>query len=65
MTVFRDSKESVIHKNNLIVGDKIKIKNGMNIPVDGICLEAVGVLCDEAVMTGESDHLAKEIPSKC
>jgi len=65
VTVFRDSKESIIHKNNLIVGDKIKIKNGMNIPVDGVCLEAVGVLCDEAAMTGESDHLAKEIPSKC
>lgn len=65
VTVLRDSKENVIHKNNIKVGDKIKIKNGMNIPVDGIILEAVGVLCDEAAMTGESDHLNKETLTKC
>lgn len=31
----------------------------MNIPVDGICLKAIGVEVDEAAMTGESDHFAK------
>lgn len=51
--------------NNVKVGDKIKIKNGMNIPVDGVILEAVGVMSDEAAMTGESDHLAKETITKC
>jgi len=65
VTVLRDSKECVIHKNNIKVGDKIKIKNGMNVPVDGIILESVGVLSDEAAMTGESDHLNKETVLKC
>jgi magnesium-transporting ATPase (P-type) len=37
----------------------------MNIPVDGICVEANGVLSDESSMTGESDHLMKETYNKC
>ena len=43
----------------------IKIVNGMNIPVDGICIEASGVLVDESAMTGESDHLLRETFEKC
>jgi P-type E1-E2 ATPase len=61
----RDSKEIEVHKNNLVVGDIIKIETGMNIPVDGIILEANGVLSDESSMTGESDHLFKETLEKC
>jgi magnesium-transporting ATPase (P-type) len=49
----------------LKVGDIIKILNGMNIPVDGLCVEANGVLSDESSMTGESDHLLKETFAKC
>ena len=37
----------------------------MDIPVDGICVEASGVLADESSLTGESDHLTKEIVDKC
>ena len=47
------------------VGDLVKIVNGMNIPVDGICIEASGVLVDESAMTGESDHLLRETYEKC
>jgi len=55
----------VIHRNNLYVGDIIKVENGMNIPVDGIILNSVGVMADESAMTGESDHLCKETLEKC
>lgn len=65
VTVIRDSKEQITHRNFLKVGDIIKIVNGMNIPVDGIVIEAVGVMCDESAMTGESDHLPKESTDKC
>ena len=41
------------------------IQNGMNIPVDGIVVEAIGVMSDESAMTGESDHLQKESVEKC
>jgi Ca2+ transporting ATPase len=54
-----------MHKENINVGDIIKIVNGMDIPVDGICVEASGVLADESSLTGESDHLGKEIVAKC
>lgn len=61
----RDGKEETMHKENIKVGDIIKIKNGMDIPVDGICVEASGVLADESSLTGESDHLQKETIAKC
>jgi magnesium-transporting ATPase (P-type) len=41
------------------------IKNGMNIPVDGLVIEASGVLSDESSMTGESDHLIKDTYKQC
>mmetsp|Transcript_41233 Transcript_41233/g.62737 ORF Transcript_41233/g.62737 Transcript_41233/m.62737 type:complete len:169 (+) Transcript_41233:323-829(+) len=61
----RDSKENTVHRNFLKVGDIVKIQNGMNIPVDGVMIQGVGVMCDESAMTGESDHLPKEALEKC
>lgn len=63
--ILRDGKEEIMHKENIVVGDIIKIKNGMDIPVDGICIEASGVMADESSLTGESDHLQKEVVKKC
>ena len=37
----------------------------MNIPVDGIALEYMGVTCNESAMTGESDELKKESLENC
>jgi magnesium-transporting ATPase (P-type) len=37
----------------------------MNIPVDGVVVEAIGVMNDESAMTGESDHLPKDTVDKC
>lgn len=65
MTMKRDGVEKVMHKENIKVGDIIKIVNGMDVPVDGICIEANGVLADESSLTGESDHLQKETIVKC
>jgi magnesium-transporting ATPase (P-type) len=39
----RDGKEEPVHYNNIVVGDIVKIKAGMNIPVDGIVIKASGV----------------------
>lgn len=65
VTMKRDGQEKAMHKENIKVGDIIKIVNGMDIPVDGICVEANGVLADESSLTGESDHLQKESIEKC
>jgi magnesium-transporting ATPase (P-type) len=37
----------------------------MNIPVDGFCLKASGVVCNEAAMTGESHELIKDTMEVC
>jgi P-type E1-E2 ATPase len=49
-----------------MVGDLVKIKSGMNVPVDGIVLKgASGVSCNESAMTGEPDELKKESLEVC
>jgi Ca2+ transporting ATPase len=65
VTCMRDSHEKVVHRNGLKVGDIIKIENGMNIPVDGMVIQGIGVLADESAMTGESEHCQKESVEKC
>ena len=65
VTCLRDGIEDITHVNNLKVGDIIKVSSGMNIPVDGLVCNGVGIMADESVMTGESDHLPKESFKKC
>lgn len=65
MTVVRDGKEEKLHYDNILVGDVIKIKAGMNVPVDGIVIRASGVACNESAMTGETDELKKETIDVC
>jgi magnesium-transporting ATPase (P-type) len=48
-----------------VVGDIVKIKGGMNIPVDGVVIIGSGVSVTEAAMTGESDELKKEAIDTC
>jgi P-type E1-E2 ATPase len=48
-----------------VVGDIIKIKAGMNVPVDGVIIRCSGVSVDESAMTGESDELKKDSLEIC
>ena len=43
----------------------MKIKAGMNIPVDGVIIQSSGVQVNESAMTGESDELKKESLEIC
>lgn len=65
ITVMRRGQEEEINVEELLVGDLVKIKPGMNIPVDGILLKGSGVQCDESAMTGESDEMNKDIIKNC
>lgn len=47
------------------MGDIIKIRGGMNVPVDGIVIVGTQIMADESAMTGESDHLPKETLEVC
>ena len=43
----------------------MRIRAGMNIPVDGIVLKSSGVCNNESAMTGEPDELKKEPMDVC
>lgn len=45
--------------SELVVGDIIKIEQGMRIPADCILLDGIDVSTDESAMTGEPDQMEK------
>jgi len=61
----RNGVIELIHHNDLHCGDLIFLEYGMAIPVDGICISANQLNCDEAAMTGESDEMKKDTIKKC
>lgn len=65
VTVLRQDGVNTKNRDELSVGDICKIVSGMEIPVDGICLNASGVQVDESAMTGESDHLPRDTYEAC
>lgn len=58
--VIRDGKEMEINIDNVIHGDKIIIKPGNKIPVDGVILEGSSFI-DESMITGEPIPIEKNI----
>lgn len=61
--VIRDEIEVEIETEDILVGDLIVIKPGMNIPVDGIIVEGASHL-DESSISGESRLLEKSVGDK-
>ncbi len=54
-----------MHSKFLVVGDVIKIQEGMNIPCDGFVLKGNEILTDESAMTGETDAIRKGSMIQC
>ena len=63
VVVIRDGNEHEISLQNVIVSDKIRIKPGAKIPVDGTIIEGNGVV-DESMITGEPIPVEKNIDDK-
>jgi magnesium-transporting ATPase (P-type) len=61
----RNGKIQQIHIGDIVVGDVLGIKAGMDVPVDGLVIEATGVLANESAMTGESDEMKKNTFVSC
>lgn len=61
----RKGQETSILHDQILVGDIIKIKAGMEIPVDGLILKSSGVFANESAMTGESKEVRKETFAQC
>ena len=57
--LLRDGIWSSVHPKVLLVGDIVKLENGVTIPADGILLESSEVETVEAAMTGENQNIKK------
>lgn len=57
--VIRDNKEMEIDVENIVINDKLVIKPGASIPVDGVVIEG-GTSVDQSSITGESIPVNKE-----
>jgi P-type E1-E2 ATPase len=59
VTIIRKGVELLLHEEECLVGDIIKLKEGMEVPADGILIEASDVKMDESSMTGETNSIKK------
>src|SRR5574340_1831032 len=57
-TVLRDGREFVVHIDEVVVNDILRVRPGERIPTDGVVLEGHSSV-DEALVTGESMPVAK------
>ncbi len=57
--VLRDSKEILLPSEKIVLGDLIRLKNGEQVPVDGVIKEGQASL-DESMLTGESDAISRK-----
>lgn len=62
-TVFRDGKERRLPSEELVPGDICLVEVGDIVPADGVAMSCEACLCDEAVLTGESFPVSKEMNS--
>jgi len=51
--------------SEVLVGEVVQIFEGMEIPADGLVLEASDLTADESAMTGETDPIKKNVLSAC
>ena len=49
----------------MLVGDVIQISGGMEVPADGIVIEANELVADESAMTGETKPIKKNTLPRC
>jgi Ca2+-transporting ATPase len=59
--VMRDGKEMIIPAREVVPGDLLLVESGDTVPADARLIEAIEVKADEAVLTGESIPVKKEV----
>eukprot|EP00913_Durusdinium_trenchii_P004188 g3880.t1 len=53
-TVMRDGQVQEVEARSIVPGDLVQLEAGIRVPADIILIEAVDLLCDESLLTGES-----------
>jgi len=61
--VYRDGQEQVIDSRYLVPGDVVFLEEGTKIPADGEVIEAYNLEVNEAMLTGESMPVIKQVKS--
>ena len=59
VNVLRDGKEKIIDKKFLVPGDIVILRPGDIVPADLKVIEAVNLMVDESILTGESEPVVK------
>ena len=54
-----------IQVQNVVVGDILLVKGGIEVPGDGIVIKGNSITIDESSMTGETRHMKKESLNRC
>lgn len=65
VTLKRDDILINMHQDFVLAGDIVNIETGMEVPADGILLEASDITTDESAMTGEIDPIKKSLLKDC
>ncbi|CAK60405.1 unnamed protein product (macronuclear) [Paramecium tetraurelia] len=65
VAVIRNKQLIQIHEEQVLVGDICKLIEGMEIPADGVLLDASDVKVDESSMTGETHSITKGTINQC
>lgn len=60
VTVLRNSEEQAVDSAELVPGDIAVLREGDRIPADGRIINESGLLSEEAMLTGESEPIAKD-----
>ncbi len=58
--VLRNGQMTEISINDVVVGDLVHLDLGDKVPADGLVVDALGLLVDQSVMTGESVPVEKQ-----
>jgi len=59
--LMRDGKEMIIPAREVVPGDLLLLETGDTVPADARLIEAIEVKADEAVLTGESTPVNKDV----
>jgi len=61
VTIIRNGVQIYQNQSELQVGDLVQVDNGMEVPADGVLVQAAEILADESAMTGETLPIKKDI----
>lgn len=65
VTVKRNGQVLTLNHSELLTGDIVTITGGMDVPADGLVIEAAEIMADESALTGETEPVHKNTLSEC